>query len=187
MTHILKNHNLSQLYSNIDVTTISSAIRTRDRHMILKVGLNFGENGKMLRYKHVPLSATNLTQMTTPLNEHKASILELIGILEDAKEWAERRCKFTADHGEPRLVSLFSKVLLEESPIMVHGVHKERMITLEFFGEGLRGMSVKLDTRKAERKRVFALRMNEIIDTFKNHLKDVNELNFEKLMEGITA
>lgn len=187
MTVILKKHTLSTLYNNVDVTKISSVVRSKTHQMVIKVGMNFGEYGKMLRHKTIQLSATDLLAMTKPLKEHSDSILHLIGLLEDAAIWAQRRSQFAQEHGEPTLPSIFSKVLSEESPVFIHGVHKGRMIRLEFYGPGLRGMTIDMDTRVAERRRGFAIRMNELIETFRDHLKDLETLNYTALMEGVTA
>lgn len=185
MTTIISNRNISKLYPNLDVITESTISKSVDNVLKLKTGISFGVGGRMFRHADVKLDATNLVAVTHGLKEHEASILELIDIFEQALAWGRARYAHANQHGESNTAVIFNKVLLEENPVMVHGVHKGRNVEIQIYGSGILDVCIPLDTRHTRRFGLFVSRMEEIIETFRSHLKDVDQINYVVAMEGV--
>lgn len=200
MSSLFNKRKLSNLYTNIDAVKESSAIKTADGYLKLKVGMGFGEHGRMMRHKSIKLSATDLLVLTRGIKEHEASILDVIDMLEDAQKWIAachaNQVKYgfhtatTFDENQEFIAQradIFSRVLAEESPLMVHGVAKGRKLKLQFYCEGLKDMEIRYDARNQDQIRMMKGRMDELITAFRNHLVDIDNLNYVEVMEGIVA
>ncbi|MNM20148.1 hypothetical protein D3C81_304810 [compost metagenome] len=185
MTTIITNRNISKLYPNLDVITESTISKSVDNILKLKAGVSFGVGGRMFRHAEVKLDATNLMSVTKGLKEHEEVILELIDIFEQALAWGRSRYAHANQHGESSEAVIFNKVLLQEHPVMVHGVHKGRNVEIQIYGSGILDVCIPLDTRHTRRFGLFVSRMEEIIETFRGHLRDVDQINYAVAMEGV--
>lgn len=186
MASVFNNRRLSRLYSGLDVVLENSSTSSVDGFLRLKTGVGFGVHGRMVREHCVKLSATDLLSVTKSLKEHENEILEVIDIFEQAAAWAVNRFHL-GERADKVNIALFNKVLMAESPLMVHGVHKGRNISLQIYGEGLNDLEISLDCRSPNKKRIFVSRMQEIIDNFRDHLLELENLNYTKIMEGVKA
>ena len=186
MANVFNKRQLSKLYSGLDVVLENSSTVSVDGFLRLKTGVGFGIHGRMVRDTCIKLSRTDLLAVTKPLKEHENEILEIIDIFEQATAWAVNRYHL-GEQGTKLNIGLFNKVLMAESPLMVHGVHKGRSVTLQIYGEGLHDLEISLDCRTPNKKRIFVTRMQEIIDNFRNHLLELEKLNYTKIMEGVKA
>lgn len=185
MTTIHTNRTISTLYPNLDVITESTITKSVDDYLKLKTGISFGTGGRMFRHATAKISATEILPLTKALRAHEASLLELIGIFEVALSWANGRYQHAKKFGESSEPVVFNMVLAEESPVMVHGVHRGRNVEIQIYGEGLNNVRIPLDTRFYGRYSLFVSRMQEIINTFRNHLLDIENLDYTKVMEGV--
>lgn len=186
MSSIFNIRRLSSYYSIIDVITESSAVKTVDGYLKLRAGLNFGAHGRLTRNKTIKLSATDLVTVTKELKVYENSILEIIGIFEQATLWAKRR--FAVGELPANSPAAFTTFVLEEEfPLMVHAIHKGRSIEIQVYGAGLKSLVIDLDCRGKNKDRLFLQRMNEIIETFRSHLFDIDQVNFLTVMEGVSA
>lgn len=186
MSTIHSNRVISNLYPNLDVITESTITKSVDGFLKLKTGVSFGTQGRMFRHAAVKLSATDLLSITKALKAHEASLLELIGMFEETLAWCVNRYQHAQQHGEPTKAEIFNLVLAEESPLMLHAVHKGRTVELGIYGENLTNVSIPLDTRSHGRYVLFVNRVTEIVDTLRGHLHDIETLDYVKVMEGIT-
>ena len=186
MSSLFNFRRLSSYYSIIDVVTESSAVKTTDDYLKLRVGINLGHHGRLPRNKTIKLSATNLMAVTKELKVYESSILEIIGIFEQATSWAKRR--YAMGELPAETPSVFTTFILEEEfPLMVHAVHKGRSIEIQVYGAGIKSLAIELDCRGKNKDRLFLQRMNEIIETFRSHLFDIDQVNFLTVMEGVSA
>lgn len=192
MAILFSNSNLSTLYTHVDVVFRSTALKTRDNFLSLSVSLGFGVCGQLRREKDIKLSAVNSNQLavTKGLREHEDNVLELIALLEETLVWTEQRIKdhnTTSDQEGSLNRAHTTKVLYQESPIMVHCIQKRNHISVKFFGEGLFDLSLTFDVRKDNDCIIFKKKIHELIDTLRTHLLDIEKINFQDLFKGVVA
>lgn len=184
MANVFYNRELSGLYVHAPVVSESSAIMTSDGILRLKVGVHFGGYGATYRNKSINMNTNNFLEVTKALKEHENSILDLIGMLEEAQAWCVARYeRGVLEDDQPS--HILNLVLPEESPLMVHCVHRGRAVVFNLYGEGLIDMHLNLDCRSSGKRQLFVNRMNELVDVFRNHLNDIDSIKIPELMKGL--
>lgn len=189
MAALINVRKLSSLYNTIDVVKESAVIKTADNLLHIKVGVNFGVMGKLTRSTSIKLAANDIIGITKAKKLHEETIVEIIGMLEESVRWADNRLRFYEKLGDREMgqPGLFNLVLAEEDPLMINGVHKGQKVTLQFFGHGLFDMEMAFNIRKPETTRMFKARMDEMINHFRQHLLDLDNLKHTEIMEGVVA
>lgn len=187
MASLFHHRVLSNLYSSSDVVLESSASKTVDGFLKLRVAVGFGIHGKVTRHQTIKLSAVNMLSVTQELKKHEDNILELIDLLEQSCDWAQSRFEAwqRTDGEDNRSNKTFT--LYQESPLMFHCVQERRRACVRIYGEGLNNMELMLDCKEPSKLHMFKARMNEILAHFRNHLFDIEQANFKEIMEGVTA
>lgn len=173
MASLFQTRELSTAFPNRSVVIESSCVKTVKQDLIIKLHIEFGVNGRLSRQVHIPVTGRYIKDVKRDIDEHKESINEIIGFLEEANLW-------TINSNE----EIFNRVLCEEHPLMFHGVRKLKSISFFIFGEGLHDLEIVLDRRKEFGHRAFALKIMVLQTALRNHLAAIDGMPALETLQG---
>lgn len=176
MASLFQTRELSTAFPNRSVVIESSCVKTVKQDLIIKLCIEFGVNGKLTRQVHIPVTGRFIKDVKRDIDEHKDSILEIIGYLEEANLWTVKSTE-----------ELFNRVLCEEHPLMFHAVRKPKSITFAIFGEGLHDLEIVLDRRKEYGQRLFAQKILVLQNALRKHLESIDNMSAFDTLQGALA
>jgi len=186
MASLFRTRKLLDTFPNRNVVGESTGTHTKDSEIVFRVSIDFGTQGKLLRYVTIKALANDLIGVSKAISEYENSILEIIDILEEMQRWVvdldfiNGEVQPARHHTHP----IFNRVLCEENPLMVHAAWINKNITCMFFGKGLYDLEIRLPWGTEHGYRLFQLKIMSMIDVFREHLRDVEKVGVQQLLQG---
>jgi hypothetical protein len=186
MASLFRNRRLMDAFSNRNVVGESSGIHTKDSDLIFRVSVDFGAQGKIARSLTIKALGNDLVSVTKVIRDYEDSLLEIIGNLEEMQRWV-LDVEFVPGSPSPirhRPTSPFNRVLCEENPLMFHAAWVNKGITCMIFGKGLYDLEIRLGDGTPFTYRMFQLKINSVIEVFRDHLREIEKLPVPQLLKG---
>lgn len=163
MSKLFAKRNIVDTWVGRNIVSESAASLARNDDLILRVGLEFGANGKLLRKAIIPTSDLGIFEIFTRVGDFTKEIFDIIDILEEFLVW---------EKGDKK--EMFSRVLCAESPLYFHGQVTSNDIVLKIFGTGLHDLELKGSVRRVVEEHSFAYRVESLVNCFREFLNDLD-------------
>lgn len=184
MASLFHTRQLSNAYSNRNVTNQSIGIRNVQDRITFKVLIDFGANGKLERVFSVRPMGRPIAEVITEYNAYKAEIQLIIDTLKELMSWVNKPSRLLEhlDNG-PR--PAFTKIIFPENrPLMFHAARRGNKMLFQIFGEGILGFEVVQDYKDEQADRAFNSKILDMINTFVSHMDDVKAVPFHEFAQG---
>jgi len=163
MSKLFAKRDIVNTWVGRNIVSESAASLARNDDLILRVGLEFGANGKLLRKAIIPTSDLSVFEIFTRVGDFTKEIFDIIDILEEFLVWEKSDKK-----------EMFSRVLCAENPLYFHAQATSSDIVLKIFGTGLHDLELKGSLRRVVEEHSFAYRIESLANTFREFLADLD-------------
>ncbi len=158
----------------------SRAAKLGNDELFLLVGVKLQESGRLYRKAHIGFDGTNILKLKKDLENHVADVIELAAALTEVMEWCNSRRKVSIDRGKSLS---FTRVTLQEWPIMFYATHDHNRITIHVYGRDLKDARFAFRTDKPETYMEWKASLASILANFWTHIEEVENLKMADLLQ----